>query len=300
MQSYISPVEDNDGPIELRPGQERYSYRWSPCEAEPWASLTIIHGFGDHAGRFRGMGLSLASLGIAVHSIDLIGHGRSPGRRGCIDSYEQLLDDVESAHAWTLRNWPNVPQFLFGQSMGGNLVLNWAIRRSHAVRGTRGIIAGSPMLRAGTMPKERMMDAGRWLATKVPNWRIRTPVHADKLSHDRRAQDAFQRDRLVHRSMSLRLATALIDSGQWALDHAGELDTPTLLMHGGEDTLTCPKASAQFAQHATRATFRSWPGCRHDLHDDLQREQVFEYLMRWMKERCIVSYRVKRPALHAA
>lgn len=249
------------------------------------------------------MGTSLASLGVAVHAIDLIGHGKSVGRRGCIDSYDQLLDDVQNAQIHTESLWPNIPQYLFGQSMGGNLVLNWAIRRPELATKMRGIIAGSPMLRATTMPKEKMMDAGRWLATKVPNWRIRTPLQVNKLSHDRRAQDAYQRDKLVHRRMSLRLATSIVDSGLWAIEHANELHNPALLMHGGDDTLTCPKAIFEFAQKASGAIYKSWPGCRHDLHDDLQRERVFDYMIRWMKDKCIQSYRIRRPVLdmqHAA
>jgi acylglycerol lipase len=136
------------------------------------------------------------------------------------------------------------------------------------------------------------MDIGRWLAVRIPNLRIKAPVEVTKLSQVRRAQDAYLRDPWVHRAMSLRLAAGLIDSGLWALDNASLLKTPTLLMHGADDTLTCPMASREFAENAgSIATFRSWLGCRHDLHDDVQRERVFAYLMSWMKQQCIVSFK---------
>lgn len=272
-------------------GEERYGHCWMPTNVAPWASITIVHGFGDHGGRFAGMGTSLASMGIALFAMDLVGHGRSPGRRGCIDSYDQLLDEVEAGVEYSQSRWGNIPRFLFGQSMGGNLVLNLALRRPEFCRRLYGIIAGSPMLRAGAMPKERIMDAGRWLAKRIPNLRIKAPVQVSKLSQDRRAQDAYLRDRYVHRAMSLRLAANLIDSGEWALQHASRLETPTLITHGAEDTLTSPQASQEFARAAGKmAKLKLWAGCRHDLHDDLQRERFFAYLSDWMKRQCIVSF----------
>jgi alpha-beta hydrolase superfamily lysophospholipase len=294
VQAYPSPVKSLSGQIELA-GKKRFQHQWLPKVDHPWASVTLVHGFGDHGGRFEGMGTSLASLGLAVSVTDLVGHGRSPGKQGCIASYDELLDDVEQSIAHSQASFPHLPHFLFGQSMGGNLVLNLAIRRPDTMSDVRGIIAGSPMLRAGTMPKQHIMDAGRWLAEKIPNWRIKAPMAVEKLSSDRRAQDAYLMDRWVHRNMSLRLAANLIDSGQWALENACDLKTPTLISHGLDDTLTSPEASRQFALASNgMAKFKGWSGCRHDLHDEVQRERFFAYLTHWMKHRCILSFSVPR------
>ena len=295
MQSYLSPVESKSGIVQSS-GSRRFYHRWTPASMSPWAAMTLVHGFGDHGGRFAGMATTLASFGIAVQAIDLVGHGRSPGRRGCIESYDQLLDDVCDGLQSSITSFPRIPQFLFGQSMGGNLVLNLALRRPQDVKGTNGLIVGSPMLRAGEMPKEYYMDAGRWLASKFPNWRFKAAVDPTKLSHDRRVQDAYHRDPSVHRTMSLRLAINLVDSGQWALENASLLKSRTLLMHGSEDTLTCSKATQSFAEAADgMTTFRLWNGCRHDLHDELQRERVFDYMTRWMKQQCVTSFKLNRP-----
>ena len=174
MQAYLSPVITESGPVTVA-GIQRFCHTWAPFELAPWASLTLVHGFGAHGGRFNEMGTALASLGLAVQAIDLVGHGRSPGRRGCIDSYDQLLDEVHVSLKHTMDCFPGIPHFLFGHSMGGNLAINLALRRPEDLQGVLGLIVGSPMLRAAEMPKERVMDAGRWLATKVPNWRIKTP-----------------------------------------------------------------------------------------------------------------------------
>ena len=104
------------------------------------------------------------------------------------------------------------------------------------------------------------------------------------------------RDRWVHRNMSLRLAASLVDSGEWALEHAHLMHSKTLLMHGSDDTLTCPKASIEFAESASDVVcFKLWHGCRHDLHDDLQRERVLGYMTRWMKQQCVVTFKVNLP-----
>lgn len=295
MLAYPSTVDSYCGKISLGVG-ERFQHRWMPESETPWATLTLVHGFGDHGGRFSGLGTSLAGLGIAVHVTDLVGHGRSPGRQGCIASYDQLLDEVEQSISHSRDLLPRVPQFLFGQSMGGNLVINLALRRPEATFPLQGIIAGSPMLRAGQMPKQRMIDAARWLAQKIPNWRIKAPVEVAKLSVDRRAQDAYRSDRFVHRNMSLRLAANLIDSGEWALENSHLLRCATLITHGLDDTLTSPVASQLFAQGTQGlATFKGWAGCRHDLHDDIQRERFFGYLTHWMKQKCISSFKLTRP-----
>ena len=294
VQAYPSSVDSNCGIVQLD-GQPRFQHTWTPETTKPWAILTIVHGFGDHGGRFAGMGTSLASLGIRVYATDLVGHGRSPGKQGCIKSYDQLLEEVHLSVQHSQSLFPRMPHFLFGQSMGGNLVLNLALRRPESMTSVHGIIAGSPMLKSAAMPKERIMDAGRWLAEKLPNWRIKAPVEVAKLSSDRRAQDAYLMDRLVHRSMSLRLAANLIDSGLWALERGALLQTPSLLMHGSDDTLTCPVATQMFAESAgSIATFKSWSGCRHDLHDDIQRERVFAFMTHWMKQHCITSFKMAR------
>ena len=300
MPSYLSAVACNSGVVATA-GTERFFHTWTPDSVAPWASLTLVHGFGDHGGRFAGIGTSLASLGIAVQAVDLIGHGRSPGRRGCIDSYDQLLDDVLASVEYARETSPRMPQFLYGHSMGGNLVLNLALRRPVESRSLSGLIVSSPMLRAAEMPKEHIMDAGRWLASKIPNWRIKAPLNATKLSHDRRAQDAYLRDKWVHRNMSLRLAANLVDSGLWALGNAHLLECKALLMHGSDDTLTSPLATQSFAESSSGvATFKMWHGCRHDLHDELQRERVFEYLTRWMKQQCVTAFKITRPVLATA
>lgn len=292
MNPYESPVATWTS---VRSGSNgyRFVHSWFPESFQPWAALTVVHGFGDHGGRFAGLGNSLASMGVALLAIDLIGHGRSSGKRGHIDSYDQLLDEVSSGLELTRSEWGRIPQFLFGQSMGGNLVLNLGLRRPEDCSNLMGIIAASPMLRPAKMPSEQFMSVGRWLAHRFPGVRINAPVRTRDLSQDRRAQDAYYRDKHVHNRMSLKMAISLIDSGDWALQNACLLQTPSVLMHGTEDKLVSSEASEEFVRNSGgMASIQLWTGCRHDLHDDLRREVYFRELSKWMKQRCMTTFKI--------
>ncbi len=270
---------------ETMPGFERFVNSWVPCRVQPWASLTIFHGLGDHGGRFDSIAVSLASSGIGVLAVDLIGHGRSPGKRGVIPSYDFLMDEVGNAACLASRTWDAIPSFVLGHSMGGNLVLNWAIRRRFEVHSLSGVIAVAPMLRLAKTPKPQFIKMGRWLEQKWPNFRVTAPVDVRQLCSDPSGQDAYRRDPLVHRKVSLRLGNALMDSGEWAIEHAGKLAKPCLLMHGADDTLTCPKATEEMARRAGEQTaLKLWSNCRHDVHFELQRESVVTYLLSWLRQ----------------
>jgi alpha-beta hydrolase superfamily lysophospholipase len=282
--SHSFPVEQRAFMTELMPGTERFINRWQPLRQAPSAIVTIIHGLGDHGGRFAQMANSLASAGVAVLAVDLIGHGLSPGRRGVISSFDSLLDEVGNATYLGSRYWPTVPSFVVGQSMGGNLVLNWSMRRPFEAKKVNGIVAMAPMLRMARSPSPNFLKVGKWLEKRFPNIRLGTPVDVRQLCSDPLGQDAYLRDRLVHRKMSLRLGLSLIESGQWILDNAELLQKPTLLMHGCDDTLTCPLATEELASKACNSTtLRLWNHCRHDLHFELQRESVVAFLFDWMR-----------------
>jgi len=283
--AHPSAVDHQAYMTETMPGIERFVNCWVPCQTKPWASLTILHGLGDHGGRFDSVAVSLASSGIGVLAVDLIGHGRSPGKRGIIPSYDFMMDEVGNAANLASRMWDATPSFVFGHSMGGNLVLNWAIRRRFEVHSLSGVIAVAPMLRLVKAPRPQFLKVGRWLEQKWPDLRVTAPVDVRQLCSDPSGQDAYRRDPFVHRKVSLRLGNALIESGEWAIEHAGKLAKPCLLMHGADDTLTCHRATKEMAHRAGEQTsLKLWQNCRHDLHFEIQRESVVTYLLSWLKQ----------------
>lgn len=272
--------------IRLRCG-ERFIRSWDTPETaldaqSPRITLGLIHGLGDHSGRFDEMARWFADLGLHVHAIDLLGHGNSPGPRMAIRDYETLLQEVENFLGYISQQHPDSPIGLYGQSMGGNLVLN------HLLRGHTQpafVIAGSPMLRAVNQPGAAQMFLVRILSRLYPQYRLGGELDPSTLSRDPQMQRAFQEDPLVQRGITARMARVLIDSGEWAIQSAHQIPTATLLAHGSDDRITCHNASLEFADKSLgKATTMIWPGGKHDLHHDIVRDEYFASLFEWIGE----------------
>jgi alpha-beta hydrolase superfamily lysophospholipase len=304
----IDNVERRTFWLELPAGERRFLRTWWPKEKAPSAIMCIVPGLGEHTGRYESLASSIAGTGAGVAAIDLQGQGLSPGWRGCVTSYEALLDEVgglvrlarggdelqrlAAEEDWqperrlSLADWPEdraLPVCLYGHSMGGNLVLNAVLR--HMARPDR-MIASAPMLRAVQPPSPATVRLARMLLKVLPHYRLKAPVRKEYLSHDPSEREAYGSDPLVHRCISLRLGAGLIDSGIWALDNAERLDRPCLLLHGSEDRITAPEASQEFARRAQAAgapcELVVFPGMLHDLHRDEGREQVIERIAHWL------------------
>lgn len=261
-------------------GYIRFIHRWLPDRCDAWASVAIIHGLGDHGGRFDRMARWLIRHGVAVTAIDLIGHGRSSGRRGCYVEYDRLLEELHYFVRRIHSQWCDLPLFVYGQSMGGNLVLNWALQTPSTLFG---VIAGAPMLVSHSAPSEAFMRVGRKLGQWIPHWRLRASVDVESLTRDEESQQAYREDRLIHHRVSLGLGLALVDRGQWAIQHASRLNTPALLIHGTEDSLTSHQASQVFSEENPQyVELRLWPGVRHDLHCEPEWKLILDDLRRWM------------------
>ena len=264
---------------------DRFVRSWSP--RDPTLSigsgqtvLGLVHGLGDHSGRYDEMARWFASRRVPVYAFDLVGHGKSPGKRLAIRSYEGLLEEVESFLVYVKQRHSDVRLGLYGQSMGGNLVLN------HQLRGYSSpafVIAGSPMLRAVHQPGAASMCLLRLLSYLLPNQRLKGEMDASNLSRDPDMQRAFEEDALVQRGITLRLARVLVDSGRSALQNAHRVPTPTLVTHGTDDRITCHRATIEFGERSRgKAMTKIWPGGRHDLHHDIVREDYFETILAWI------------------
>jgi acylglycerol lipase len=301
-------------PMRLADGQLRHGRLWWPQRTEPVAMLCIAPGLGEHGGRYEDFVPPFLTAGWGVAVLDLQGQGLSPGRRGCIHSYDSLLADVAacldlargitdparfiSANLNTANlntaNSPATPRldigrlqalpgrkvFLYGHSMGGNLVLNTALRLQVKLDGA---ISSSPMLRAVRPLSRPAMAVARTLLRFMPNYQLKAPVRTEYLSRDADALQKYRDDSLVHRLVSLRLGAALIDSGVWALENAETLAVPTLLMHGLADPITDARASQEFARRAGNCCeAKFFPDLLHDIHREIGRQDVFDAIFAWL------------------
>ena len=255
---------------------------WFLCSqsASPQAACVMVHGLGEHAGRYRRLGEYLAGRRIACLAFDQQGHGDAPGKRGAPRSYDSMLEDIDQARQALRARVGDVPQFLLGHSMGGNLVTNYVLRWPHNVAG---LVLVAPMLLPKNPPKRDQIFAA-WLTGRLlPFLRLQANTAPHELTHDVEEVERLLSDRQLHHKMSMRLGTQLLAQGRWALDHAREIQIPVLALHGEEDTLTDYQASQSLCVRiGAHATYVPYPGLYHGLLYETGRREVFAEIESWM------------------
>lgn len=266
-------------------GVQLHVQSWQP-EAAPRAAITLVHGFGEHCGRYAHVAAALTAAGYAVVTGDYRGHGRSQGPRGHTPSYEHLLDDLDGMVQASAQRFADLPQFLYGHSMGGNLTLNYVLRRRPRLAG---VVATSPWLRLAFAPPRWRVMLGRAVDRIYPALIQDTGLDTEGLSRDPRVGAAYIADPLVHSKMSARLFTSVNSAGAWALEHAAEFALPLLLMHGSDDTITSAAASAEFAARLPGCSFKLWQGLRHEMHNEPEQQAVLATIVEWLHAHMPVS-----------
>jgi alpha-beta hydrolase superfamily lysophospholipase len=252
---------------------------WAP-QLKPKATLALVHGHGEHTGRFAHVGAALVEGGYALLGFDLRGHGASGGGRGRTPSYERLLEDIADFHQQIRQRDPDQPVFLYGHSLGGNLVLNYVLRRSTDLAG---VIVTGPWLKLAFDPPAVQIALARGLNAIAPDFSMNSGLNVKGLSHDLTVVNAYVADPLVHSKISPRLYVGVTEAGEWALAHADQLPLPLLLMHGGADPVTSAKASRKFAEKAgPKVTLRVWDGLYHEIHNEAQKAEVFQVMLSWL------------------
>jgi len=260
-------------------GLQMYSKGWVP-KGKPKASICLVHGHGEHIGRYEHVAAALTEKGYVMLGFDLRGHGRSAGPRGHTPSYEALMDDITAFFGQIEGRYPDLPRFLYGHSLGGNLVLNYALRRKPALRGV--IATGSWLKLAFESPASKV-SLGKMMNNILPSFTQSSGLETAALSHDPAVVEAYENDPLVHDKISTRLFVSTYDSGLWALGHAAEFPLPLLLMHGTADRLTSAEASRQFAEAGGKqVTLKLWEGWYHEIHNEPEKTQVFKVMTDWL------------------
>lgn len=265
--------------LRSRDGLNLQGRDWQP-EGEARTAICFIHGLGDHCGRYSRLADHLNRSGHAFLAIDLRGHGRSEGRRGLIPEYEYLMDDISLLLSEAQGRYPKRPILLYGHSMGGNLVINHAIRRRPAISG---VIASAPLLRMAFEPPFWKKIIGQIMRILWPAMSVSNGLSSKDLSHDPEVVHAYDEDPLVHDRVTVRFLDVR-EAGLWALANASEFPVPLLLMHGSADRITDFRASGEFAATAGGGcTLEIWDGLYHEIHNEPEKQKVFSRITEWLE-----------------
>jgi len=249
----------------------------------PKAMMVIIHGFGEHSGRYQRMMDHLATQKISTFAIDLEGHGLSEPEQGVCKSYDILLGDVTLALDAAKEMLGTLPQFLYGHSMGGGIVLNHGLKKAPDIKG---FLVSAPLIRP---PEDRLPGWRRSVAILVrklfPGLILKNEIVGSRVTTIPAEQEMYEQDPLNHASMSLGLGTDIILAGEWAEANAGLWEAPLLLMHARRDQLTKFECSEIFAARAKNCTFMPMDNCEHEMHNDVCREEIYAAMVKFMLDR---------------
>ncbi|WP_020619664.1 alpha/beta hydrolase [Paenibacillus daejeonensis] len=265
-------------------GLELFAQEWRSDDKPAKAVVCLVHGMGEHSTRYQAVAETLTGEGYVLFTYDQRGHGRSPGKRGHTPSVERLTEDAERAIGMARKRHPDTPVFLYGHSMGGNVSLSCALRRQPDIQG---LILTSPWLRLAFDPPRAKQWIGRQVARVWPSFSLATGLDPGQLYRPDQEVAPVVMDMLAHNRISAAMYFGLQAEGEWALAHASErLHAPMLLLHGTADRVTSYVASQQLAGCLDgRCAFYSWQDGLHELHNDRERREVMQCVVRWMEDR---------------
>ncbi len=261
-------------------GTRLYSQTWQPESASPRAVINLVHGLGDHSGRYSIWAQLFVEAGYIVRSYDHRGHGKSEGKRGYSAGMNRLIKDLDLFISAGREEFPGLTVFNYGHSMGGNLVLNHTIQQLTPVNG---LIVTSPWLELRNPPSPLMVFASSLVGNLIPGIVAGNRLRAEDISRDLRIVHLYKTDPLVHGKIGMKLFSQLYEAGIKASMSIYKINCPLLVMHGEADNITSCKATRNFVRNASsKTTYIEWEGCYHELHNDLQQEQVFDSIRTWL------------------
>ena len=238
-----------------------------------WGGIVLMHGLGEHSGRYRHLAQFLNAQGLSVRCYDHRGHGRSGGSRGDVIRGDPMLQDAEILIDDFAVRTGSAP-FLFGHSMGGLFAARFALSKRSPLRG---LVLSSPALAIRLSGVDRMLlrallAAAPWLG--VPNG-----LQPRYLSHDARVVAAYRNDPLVHGRISARLLLSMLNAMDYCSAHSGEYPVPVLLQYAGDDHLVDASGSQAIAQ-APNIEAHCYPSLYHEIFNE--GPQAFDDLGDWL------------------
>ena len=247
----------------------------------PVAVLAVVHGYGEHGGRYGFLVDDVVPRGYAVFTFDLRGHGRSPGRRGHVDRFSDYLADARAFLKLVRHAYPDTPVFLLGHSMGGLIAAGLA---EEGDAGLAGVVLSSPFLGMRLAVPALQVKAARLLSRVTPTLPMNNPLRADQLSHDAAVVAAAGADPLNHRRTTVRWGAEILKAQPAVIAAADRLRAALLLLYADDDPIAEPRAAEEFFERAASADKekRCYAGYYHEIFNEVGRAAVFDDLAAWL------------------
>ncbi|MBL7113872.1 MAG: alpha/beta hydrolase [Bacteroidales bacterium] len=263
-----------------------YGQSWQP-EGDTRGVLIIVHGLGEHSGRYKRWASLFAQNGVAVLSQDMIGNGRSEGKHGHIRNYQKLIDQVDFIISKSQELFPGLPVILYGHSWGGTLAANYAMSKDPALQA---VIISAPWLKLMVKIPWHLTFLSKILTPVLPSLVINNNAKSGNRCHDPVINEEAKIDPLIHRAISLRMFQITMEQGLFAMKNVYKINRPFLIMHGSGDTTTSHSASEEMARNTSPSTtVKIWDGLYHELHSEYEYQEIFSYVMDWLLQMKILT-----------
>ena len=242
-------------------------HRWGPKD-RPVATVLVLHGVGEHGGRYGDLALRLADRGIATVAPDHRGHGRSGGHPGHVDAWDRYLADGFELLAALTETQPEVPLFVYGHSMGSLVCLEMSMR-AEAATPVRGWIASGVAIEPVGVAKPHLVAIARLLSRLAPRVSLDMGIRGHHLSHDDAVIHAYEADPQVRRKATVRWGTEALAAVERVRASPESVGRPLLILHGGADPLSLADGARWLADRADGdTTIHVYEECLHEPHND--------------------------------
>jgi len=258
-----------------------YYHNWKVVR--PRGIIVIVHGIGEHSGRYGNLIQTLADDEISIYALDHRGHGHSEGKRGHVNAFKEYTDDLKTLFQLVNAENQNLPIILLGHSMGGVIACQYALRYPHDLSGL--ILSSAGFITAVRVPGWKR-GLANLLSKLAPSFSMPTGLNSSDLSHDQAVVEAYLADPLVHDKVSSRWFIEFNRAGADCLRRAAELTMPLLIIHGAEDKIVDPQGSQQVMDRASSSDkqLSLFEGLYHETMNErpAEKEKVLNTIRAWI------------------
>jgi lysophospholipase len=279
----MGDLTETDGFLPAKDNLRLYTREIRPASAK--AEVAVLHGYGDHSGRYLEVMRHLAKSGYAVHAVDYRGHGQADGRRGHVDRFSEYLDDLDVFFGKVKEKAQGRKLFVLAHSHGGLLMLNYGIARTDT--GIAATVISDPYLQLKLSPPKFLVMISGLLSKILPWLSVGNPLKTEMLTHDEGIQKATAADPLYNHNATPRWFT---ESNRAQIEvklRAPEFKLPSLWLIGADDPIADPQVARETYDRlgSKDKDLIEYPGFRHEVLNETGRERVFADLTRWLDAR---------------
>ena len=245
-------------------------------------NILLIHGLGEHSGRYKEFAEFFIKNGIGVYALDLQGHGKSDGKRGHIKSFEEYLESVESSLIFIRKKFLETPIILFGHSLGGLIGLNFLIERES--KEIESAVISSPWIETAIKIPEYLTLIQKVLKRIFPSLRLNNRLISNHLSKNKDVVSKYDKDELVHNKISLNLYSEVMKSIDNVKEKASRIKAKTFLYHGMSDKIISSKGTIEISKLLKSHKLKLYDNVYHEPHNDLEKEEIYQDILEFIKK----------------